>query len=534
MAGKNADQLLTDEINKFHDDPLGYVLFMFPWATDPSIQMVPLAEPYCSKYGLEWGPDKWACEFLEEWGNEIKKRKFNGRDAVAPIRFSTSSGHGIGKSTLVAWIILFILDTRPFSMGMVTANTAEQLRTKTWAEVAKWHHLALSSHLWDYTNSRGNMNLSRRGSKAVKTKWRCDAVTARAENAESFQGLHAANSTPFYIFDEASGIEDAIWDKRIGGATDGEPMSFDFGNPTRKTGYFYENCIGRFKNMYIVRQIDSRDVYITNKAYLEELRREWGEDSDLFKVKVRGVFPSVASVQFIPSGLVENACRRLLIENKNAPLVLGVDVARFGDNSTIIYPRLGDDARSFGYKRYNRLDTVQVVDKVAETVAEFKALGKNVSAIFVDGGGLGGGVVDMLRHLGYNPIDVNFGRSASDSRYRYWGDMMWGNMKNAMERLLLPNDEELKRQLTQREYGITDTGKITLESKKDMIDRGIDSPDIADALALTFAQEVAPDNFLNMFSHQKPQFHEHDYDVLSEATPAPTVRQSFGPQGRYI
>jgi hypothetical protein len=89
------------------------------------------------------------------------------------------------------------------------------------------------------------MSLYRRGDKAISQKWRCDAMTARAENAEAFQGLHAANSTPFYIFDEASGIDDAIWEARFGGATDGEPMSFDFGNPTRKSGYFYENTIGQ-------------------------------------------------------------------------------------------------------------------------------------------------------------------------------------------------------------------------------------------------------------------------------------------------
>ena len=512
-----ADRQLTQEIARFYDDPLGYIMFIFPWATDPSIQSVPLREPWKSKYGLGFGPDAWACQFLDELGQEIRKRKFDGRNSVAPIRFSTASGHGIGKSAMVSWLIMFILDTRPYAMGVVTANTSDQLRTKTWAEMAKWHHLSLSSHLWDYVNSRGNMSLSRRGSKEVKQKWRCDALTSRAENSESFQGLHAANSTPFYIFDEASGIEEKIWEARFGGATDGEPMSFDFGNPTRKSGYFYENCVGKSRHRYIVRQIDSRDVHITSKPYIQELCDDWGEDSDLFKVKFRGVFPSVSSVQFIPDHLVLGAMARHMEPDRNDALLIGVDCARFGDNNTVLYPRIGMDARSFPYKSYNRLDTVQIVEKVAEMVGEMAARGKKTNGIFVDGGGLGAGPVDMLRRLNYNPIDVNFGGRATDYRYYNWGDQMWGHLREALQRLALPSDSELRVQLTQREFNIRDNGKINLESKKLMAERGIPSPDVADALALTFAQELGSNlNLVNAVLMGQRMQSVHHFDPLDE------------------
>ena len=513
----SADSYLIDEICKFQDDPLGYVMFIFPWREDSNIQQVPLLEPYKSRYNSEYGPDKWACEFLDQLGVEIRARKFNGRDATPPIRFSTASGHGIGKSAMVAWLIMFILDTRPYSMGVVTANTSDQLRTKTWAELAKWHHLALSSHMWDYVNSRGNMSLSRRGSKEVKQKWRCDALTSRSENAESFQGLHAANSTPFYIFDEASGIEDKIWEARFGGATDGEPMSFDFGNPTRKSGYFYENCVGEYKHRYIVRQIDSREVHITSKEYIAELEEDWGAGSDLFKVKIRGVFPSAASIQFIPEDIVNDAMHRHQEADKNDPLLIGVDIARFGDNNTVLFPRIGMDARSFPYQKFNRLDTVQVVEAVIAMIDKFRRMGKEVSGLFVDGGGLGAGPVDMLRRLGYNPIDVNFGGKSVDRKYRRWGDMMWGSMRESMSsgRLSLPNDLDLKKQLTQREYNIEGNGQITLESKKVMAERGVPSPDIPDALALTYASSVSYNNFRNIFG-QKQMFAKSDYDPYAD------------------
>jgi hypothetical protein len=418
---------------------------------------------------------------------------------------------------MVSWLIMFIMDTRPYSMGVVTANTSDQLRTKTWAELAKWHSIAKTAHFWNYSNSRGSMSLSRNGSKTVSQKWRTDAMTARAENAEAFQGLHAANSVPFYIFDEASGIDDAIWSARMGGASDGMPMSFDFGNPTRKSGQFFENCVGARKDRFIVRQIDSRSVHVTNKGLFQEWLEDYGEDSDLFKVKVRGVFPSTGSVQFIGTDLVDAAMSRpATVTSPHDPLVIGCDIARFGDNDTILYPRIGYDARSHGYKRYNGLDQVEVMEKIIELVVYFQSLGRKCDGLFVDGGGLGAGPVDMLRRAGWNPIDINFGGRSSDPRYRYKGDQMWASMRDALPSLILPYDIQLKQDLTQREYSLMESmGKITLESKKMMRERGVSSPDVADALALTFAHQV--------HKADAPMLHANAGKARSEYNPLETT-----------
>lgn len=131
---QTVDEQLAIEIGKYYDDPLGYVMFAFPWDKYKPIQLVELAHPYAERFpNVKFGPDAWACEFLDDLGAEIKARNFNGHSAVDPIQMATASGHGIGKSVLVAWLIKFIMDTRPFSKGTVTANTAEQLKTKTWA-----------------------------------------------------------------------------------------------------------------------------------------------------------------------------------------------------------------------------------------------------------------------------------------------------------------------------------------------------------------------------------------------------------------
>lgn len=485
----SANSQISKAMSGFRADPLGYVMFIFPWDSDPSIQQVLLESPYKERFGCKYGPDKWACEFLDDLGKEIKDRGFDGITTVAPIKFSTASGHGIGKSALVSWLIKFISDTRPLSKGVVTANTGEQLRTKTWAELGKWNRLSLTGHLYDYASGKGSMSLSRKGYKA---EWRVDGMTCREENAEAFQGLHAASSTPFYIFDEASGIPDKIWSARAGGATDGEPMSFDFGNPTRNMGQFYENCVGNQKHRYRVRNIDSRSVQITNKDLFQEWVDDYGEESDFVKVKVRGVFPSQSSVQFMNNDDVSAAMKRPIPFDNKQPLIIGVDVARYGEDDTVIYPRIGDDARSWPYRRYNGLDGMAVADQVINMIEEFKNLGKPCSALFIDGGGLGSGPVDRLRQLGFSPIEVNFGRTSTDRKYRFTGDHIWGRMRDGMHNLCLPNDQDLKSELLQREYGFTPSGLINLESKRTIKSRGGKSPDIADALALTYTSVVVP------------------------------------------
>lgn len=531
MTELSNDKKIANDLAGFYSDPLGYVMYVFPWEEEESIQVVRLAPEYHERFNCEFGPDIWACKFLDELGEEIRKRNFNGRDAVEPIRFATVSGHGIGKSVLTAWLIKFILDTRPFSVGTVTAMTAEQLKVKTWSELGKWHRMSITSHWFDYTSGRGAMGLaSNRSDKLgnpLKDKWKCTAQTCREENSEAFAGQHAANSTSFYIFDEASGVPNKIYEVRDGGTTDGEPMIFDFGNGTRNSGRFYEECEGRLKHRYISRSIDSRDVQITNKTLHQEWIDDYGEDSDYVRVRVRGMFPSAGSVQFISSDLVDNAMQRDLEKQEpDAPLVIGVDVARYGDDEAVVYPRIGYDARSFSPKRYRQLDTVQLSAKVIQMVQSFRDLGIETAAIFVDATG-SAGVADTLRHLGYPVFEVLFGNRAIDAkRYRYVSDEIWGRLRDALPKLWLPMVDEpsgidLKMQLTQREFGYTVQGnKIHLESKKDMKERlggAASSPDIADALACTFAQDVAPRSLMRsgLWAQNRRQV-KHEYDPLAE------------------
>lgn len=512
------DAELSLELAKYYADPMGHVMFSYPWDSDPTIQVCKLKGKWAERFpNTTFGPDVWACEFLDDLGEEIKARGFDGTKSVMPIRFATVSGHGIGKSTLTAWLIKFIMDTRVNCRGTVTAMTGDQLKTKTWAELGKWHKRSLTSHWFEYSASRGNMALV---NKRNPEEWFCTAQTCKEENSESFAGQHAVTATSFYIFDEASGIHPKIFEVRNGGLTDGEPMIFDFGNPTRNSGHFYEECVGELRHRFNVRMIDSRDVAITNKEYLQELIDDEGEDSDYVRVRVKGQFPRVSSAQFISGEDVEVAQKREVGNNNKLPLILGVDVARQGDDESVIYPRQGKDARSFEIVREQGLDGVQLADHVIRLFNKYSLLGYDVH-IFVDaGGGYGGSPIDHLRYLGYSPLEVHPGRTANDKmNYRYISDEVWGKMKDAIHTgLCLPtgtmrSGAELRTQLTQREFGYFNGQRVHLEPKIRLKERTkAGSPDIADALAMSFAYDVAPsqDTYDGLAPAQRKAISDYD------------------------
>lgn len=483
----NTELMLAEDMARFYDDPLGFVMYAYPWDKDSALQVVRLESPWRERFGCEFGPDSWACEVLQDIGEQVRK----GKTLHEAIRMAISSGHGIGKSALVAWLVDWIMSTRPHAKGVVTANTGPQLESKTWAEIAKWTKRCITGHWFDVSTGKGSMRMVHRQNPE---SWRCDAQTCREENSEAFAGLHAASSTPFYIYDEASAIPDKIWEVSEGGMTDGEPMWFAFGNPTRNSGRFRE-CFGRLKHRWITRQIDSRTVQITNKAQIGQWVADYGEDSDFVRVRVRGIFPRAGSTQFIGSGLVDEAMNREALADVYDPLVLGVDVARFGDDESVIYIRKGRDGRSHPPLKFRGLDTMQLASRVAEQYEFYRA-----DAVFVDGTGVGGGVVDRLRQLRVPVIDVQFGSKADRSNpgaeqavYANKRAEMWGWMRDWLKGGAIPDDPDLRQQLEGCEYGfvlLQGQEAIALERKADMKKRGLPSPDMADALALTFAYPV--------------------------------------------
>ncbi len=324
---------LATWIESVAERPLDFVRGAFPWG-NPKYEL--------AKHD---GPDAWQTKVLEEIGRGL------GDGRIAPseaIQIAVASGHGVGKSGLVSWLILWALSTYADSRGIVTANTEVQLRTKTWAELAKWHRLFIAKHWFDYTATA----LSSVDAAHEKT-WRVDAVPWSERNTEAFAGLHNQGKRVFAYFDEASSIPDVIWETTEGALTDAgtQIVWAVFGNPTRNTGRFRE-CFGRFRHRWLRHQIDSRTAKLTNKDQIARWVADYGEDSDFVRVRVRGVFPRAGSLQFISSEVAEAAAGldRDVAVTRMDPLVMGVDVARFGcfDDQTEI---LTDD----GWKFFDKL-----------------------------------------------------------------------------------------------------------------------------------------------------------------------------------
>lgn len=481
----SADAEIARQLALCYDDPLRFVLWAFPWGELPETRLVKLPEPWKSYFPkCEYGPDAWACQFLDDIGRYVQERDFDGRHAVDPIKMAVASGHGIGKSAITAWIVCWIMSTRPHAKGVVTANTAGQLETKTWAEIKKWLNRSVVKDMFE-------VKATSIEAKESPESWRVDAITCREENAESFAGQHAASSTPFYVFDEASAIPEAIYDVAEGGLTDGEPMMFLFGNPTRNSGRFFE-CFHKRKKYWDTRSIDSRTVAITNKRQIRKWAEEYGEDSDFFKVRVKGEFPSQGSDQFISAEVVHAAVDRgTPLVNRAICAVVGVDIARFGDDDTVIATRIGRDA-TLPFKRYRKLSAVQVVGKVKEHIRHLRQdYGIKRLYVYMDEGGVGGGPVDILKEDGFPVRGVNFSqRPDNPELYPNKREELWGRMAKWLEEGAIADDKELIEDLISPTYTYDVQGRKKLESKKDMKKRGLRSPDAADALALTWAYLV--------------------------------------------
>lgn len=464
---------IASELANFTNDPLAFVLFSFPWG-----------EAETELEGFT-GPEAWQREVLIDIRDGLKTPN-------QAIQEATTSGHGVGKSALVAWIILWGISTYEGTRGVVTANTETQLKTKTWAELGKWHRLFIGRDFFKLTATA----IFSSDSDHERT-WRIDMVPWSERNTEAFAGLHNKGRRIILIMDEASAIPDVIWETAEGALTDSDTQILwaVFGNPTKSTGRFRE-CWGKFANRWKTRQVDSRTVSITNKEQFEKWIKDYGEDSDFVRVRVRGVFPRVGSMQFISSESVREASGREISVHLHDPFIIGVDVARFGDDESVIYFRKGRDGRSIAPIKLRGLrgsvDTMTVAGKVAEVYAHFRA-----DAVFVDGGGVGGGVVDRLRQLQVPVWDIQFGSKSDANQLEGDGILyankraeIWGAMREWLKVGAIPDESQLADELAGPQYGYNVRSEIQLETKDDMKRRGLASPDIADALALTFSYPV--------------------------------------------
>lgn len=455
---------------------------------------------------LEWknSPLLFVTEALratpEVWQADVLKSIAGGKRRIA-IR----AGHGVGKSALESWVILwYLLFFRPCKIP-VTANSQDQLRDVVWAEIARWHRELpdFIKDLIEVTSERVFIKADPEGAFAV-------ARTARPEKPEALQGFHSPNL--LFVLEEASGIEDIIFETAGGALTGANAMVLMAGNPTRTQGYFHRAFTANRESWHCVHVPCSASSRVSPN-YAQEIAAEYGLDSNVYRVRVLGEFPLSEDDAVIPLGLIEAAVSREVSPNE-AGIVWGLDVARFGDDATCLVKRRGNMLLEPS-REWKKTDLMQTAGIIAKEYGE-TPLEKRPSSINVDVIGMGGGVVDRLRELGLPVRGINVGEAASTdpARYMRLRDELWFKARDWFDSraVTMPNDAALISELVGPKYKVESSGKLKVESKDDMKKRGVKSPNRADAFCLTFA---GGDLLLEMRRHTAIQ----SYDPFQVADP---------------
>ncbi len=435
----------------------------------------------------------------DNWQGEV------AADIAEYPKVAVKSGQGVGKTALEAGLIIWFLVCRPFSKVIATAPTMQQLYDVLWAEISKWLDSSKVRNLLTWTKTKVYMN-------GDSERWFATAKTAT--KPENMQGFHEDHM--LIVVDEASGVADPIMEAILGTLTGEDNRLLLMGNPNRIEGVFFD-AFNRDRDKFRTHTVSSRNSNRTSRDNIAMLESKYGKDSDVVRVRVDGQFPKGALDSFISLETVELACSALNkikqsdIESARI-LHVGVDVARFGDDRTVITPRVS--AKAYEFRKYSKKNTMETAGNVLRCCREYMGRFPHLKScmIKVDDTGVGGGVTDRLKEvvreekLPYRIVPVNNGESASDEYYFNLGSQIWGRIKELLEsnfsnnlqgkndvQIELPHDEEMIKQLSVRKYHMTSKGKIQLESKEEMKKRGIGSPDTADSLTLAFYE---PDTWL--------------------------------------
>jgi len=378
------------------------------------------------------------------------------------------------------------LVTRPSAKVVCTAPTKRQLKDLLWAEVALWARRAIEPvrALLEIQNEL----ITVQGRK----DWFARAVAINTqstpeEQAEALAGYHAKHL--LCIIDEASGVPDPVFMPIEGYLTQPDNIVIMASNPTRTSGFFWSVFNDEVAGLGWVRfHWNSEESPLVDRKWIERMQAKYGRDSNTYRIRVLGEFPEFETDALIPKEWIERALYDELPEQPSFPVVWGVDVARYGADKSALVARSGPWVLSA--RTVQGYSVAQVVDWL---VNEWAQAEQKPSAIFVDvTGGLGAGVADELRRRLPSRIvyDVNVSWEAFDKeRFFRLRDELWWRVRRALElgTLKLPRSaEDLHQQLLTVRYKELPSGKLKIESKADMKKRGLPSPDIADALCLTF------------------------------------------------
>ncbi|OMF37445.1 terminase B [Paenibacillus sp. FSL H8-0548] len=430
---------------------------------------------------LNFTPDQWQAEVSSDIANH-------------PL-VSVRSGQGVGKTAVEATIALWFLCCFPFPRVVCTAPTRQQLNDVLWAEISKWQSKSpILKRILKWTKTKVYMR---------KNEERWFATARTATKPENMQGFHEDNM--LFIVDEASGVDDRIMAAIFGTLSGENNKLFMCGNPTKTSGFFFDSH-NRDRGIYKTHQVSCLDSPRTSKENIAMLERKYGRDSDVWRVRVEGQFPRGEAGTFITLEAAEFAAKEVKVNHTGTVLTIGCDVARFGDDETSIYAGIGK--KTVGQKHHHKENTMVTAGWVVRLTKDLLLEHTNIERIIirVDDTGVGGGVTDRLNEivleegLFWEIVPINNNGKTLDEHYGNLGSEMWGTIRTELEGNMtdfingqlpefeLPDDDTLISQLSTRKWRMTSKGKIMLESKDDMKNRGLKSPDRADAFVLAFGE----------------------------------------------
>ena len=405
--------------------------------------------------------------------------KFLEAIASGERRISVRAGHGVGKSTVCSWALIWHMVTRYPQKSVVTAPTASQLFDALFSELKAWINKLPPAlqELFEVFSDRINMKASPESSFI-------SARTSSADRPEALAGVHSEHV--LIVVDEASAIPESVFEAAAGSMSGHSATTILISNPTRNSGLFYQTHHTLASDWFRI-HVSCVDNPLVSSDFVAQIKATYGEDSNAFRIRVLGEFAAADDDTLIPASLVDSARVRDVPTSPSDDLVYGLDVARFGTDRTALCKRRGNvvlEIRSWG-----GLDLMQTVGQVVN-----EAKNDNPSEICVDTIGLGSGVADRLREMGYNVRDVNVSESsAMNPNANKLRDELWMSVKDWLETkaVKLPKDDTLRHELVAPRYTFTSSGKIVVESKDSLRKRGMRSPDLADSLCLTFAGNAA-------------------------------------------
>jgi hypothetical protein len=400
--------------------------------------------------------------------------------AKGETRISIRSCHGPGKTALASWLLLWFACTRAPFKAAVTAPTSAQLFDVLWPELMRWFNVLPEPwrKLWDKTSD--HLTLKSDAESFITAR------TSRPEQPESLQGIHSAHV--LIVVDEASGVDERIFESAAGSMSTANAITLLIGNPTRASGYFWSTHMLNTNNRWWTLRVGYLDSPRVSKSFVEEMEERYGRDSNVFRVRCLGEFPTSDDDTLIPAGLVDEAMSRVVPPDLGAGIVWGVDVARFGNDASCLVKRAGKVVLE-PPRRWHGLDTMQLAGAVK---AEYDmSAAARPAIIVVDAIGIGAGVADRLMEQSVPVLALNVAEQSSTvGRYARLRDELWVRCREWLETrsVSLPKDDRLRADLLSPRFSFLSTGVLKVEGKEQMRMRGLPSPDSADALIGTFSQ----------------------------------------------